>query len=74
MSSRQIFSYGLDAMMAGDNAPEDTSPDGEGGNNSLEDAVQDEQEFLRQRVRDELKREPSEEEINEWLRQHTEGY
>ncbi len=49
-------------------------PGGEDSNDSLEDAARDEQEYLRQRLRDELKREPSEEEMNEWLRQHTEGY
>lgn len=41
---------------------------------SLEEAAEDEQEYLRQRLRDELKREPTAEEMNEWLRQHTEGY
>ena len=50
------------------------SPDAEDSHESLEDAARDEHEYLRQRLRDELKREPSEEEINEWLRQHTEGY
>ncbi len=50
------------------------SPDGEDSNNSLEDAARDKHEYLRGRLRDELKREPSEEEMNEWLRQHTEGY
>ncbi|HVF27799.1 MAG TPA: hypothetical protein VM943_06145 [Pyrinomonadaceae bacterium] len=49
-------------------------PDGDDSNNSLEDAARDEHEYLRERLRDELKREPSEEEMNEWLRQHTEGY
>jgi hypothetical protein len=33
-----------------------------------------EHEYLHQRLRDELGREPSEEELDEWLRQHTEGY
>lgn len=33
-----------------------------------------EHEYLHQRLRDELGREPTEEELNEWLRQHTEGY
>lgn len=46
----------------------------EGGNNSLEDAVEDEQEYLRERLRDELKREPTEAELDEWQRRHTEGY
>ena len=46
----------------------------EGGNNSLEDVVEDEQEYLRERLRDELKREPTEAELDEWQRRHTEGY
>jgi hypothetical protein len=44
------------------------------GDDSLEQAGRDEQEYLRRRLRDELGREPSEEEVNEWLRRHTEGY
>jgi hypothetical protein len=45
-----------------------------GGNDSLEDVAEREHEYLRQRLRDELKREPTEEELDEWLREHTEGY
>ena len=37
-------------------------------------AAREEQEFLRERLRAELKREPSEEELDEYVRQHTEGY
>lgn len=40
----------------------------------LADAVQAEHDFVLQRLREELGREPTEEEINEWLREHTEGY
>lgn len=40
----------------------------------LLEAARDEQEFLRERLRAELKREPSEEELNEYVRQHTESY
>jgi DNA-directed RNA polymerase specialized sigma subunit len=43
-------------------------------NAGLDDAAQAEQEYVRKRLREELKREPTEEELNEWLRQHTEGY
>ncbi len=46
----------------------------ENTNDTLEDLARDEQEFLHERLRRELKREPSEEEINEYVRQHTEGY
>lgn len=40
----------------------------------LEEAARDEQDYLRRRLRDELGHEPTEEELNEWLRRHTEGY
>ena len=42
--------------------------------NGLGDAARAEHEFLHERVRQELGREPTEEELDEWLRQHTEGY
>ncbi len=40
----------------------------------LEDIAEREHRYLHQRLREELAREPTEEELNEWLRQHTEGY
>lgn len=40
----------------------------------LEDAARTERDYLRQRLREELGREPTEQELDEWLRQHTEGY
>lgn len=40
----------------------------------LDDAAESEREYVRQRLREELKREPTEDELDEWLRQHTEGY
>jgi hypothetical protein len=40
----------------------------------LEEAARRERDYVRQRLSEELKREPTEEEIDEWLRQHTEGY
>jgi hypothetical protein len=43
-------------------------------NAPLEDAARNEREYVRQRLHDELKREPTEQEVDEWLRQHTEGY
>jgi hypothetical protein len=48
--------------------------DGEGEGDSLEDAALDEREHARGRLRQELGREPTEDEISEWLRQQTEGY
>ena len=44
------------------------------GNGKLEDVARTEHEYLHQRLRDDLGREPTEEELDEWLRQHTEGY
>ncbi|HXL79594.1 MAG TPA: hypothetical protein VN951_01865 [Pyrinomonadaceae bacterium] len=40
----------------------------------LSDTARGEHEFLHQRLRQELGREPTEEELDDWLRQHTEGY
>lgn len=40
----------------------------------LEDVAQTEHDYLHKRLRDDLGREPTEEELDEWLRQHTEGY
>ncbi|MDX6712501.1 MAG: hypothetical protein QOH96_3517 [Blastocatellia bacterium] len=40
----------------------------------LAGVVREEQEYLRERLRTELGREPSEDELNEWLREHTESY
>lgn len=45
-----------------------------GADDSLDEAARNEGEYLRRRLRDELGREPTEAELNEWLRQHTEGY
>ncbi len=47
--------------------------EGQGGE-SLADAARDEREVAAGRLRDELGRDPSDEEIDEWLRRHTEGY
>ncbi len=45
-----------------------------GGGESLEDAARDEREVARARLREELGHDPGDEEIDEWLRRHTEGY
>lgn len=52
----------------------DESPEPADGTTTLEDVARVEQEFVRQRLREELKREPTEEELSEWLREHTESY
>lgn len=40
----------------------------------LEEVAEGEHEYLHNRLREDLGREPTEAELNEWLRQHTEGY
>ncbi|MEP6742392.1 MAG: hypothetical protein ABJB61_07825 [bacterium] len=40
----------------------------------LTDVVRAEDEFLQERLRKDLGREPTAEELDEWLRQHTEAY
>jgi hypothetical protein len=46
----------------------------ESADHELEDAARTERDYLRQRLQEELQREPTEQELDEWLRQHTEGY
>ncbi|PYS50972.1 MAG: hypothetical protein DMF68_05675 [Acidobacteria bacterium] len=41
---------------------------------SLDEMPKTEREYVRRRLREELKREPTDEELDEWLRQQTEGY
>jgi len=45
-----------------------------GNDSELEQVAETEHEYLHERLRQELGREPTEEELDEWLRQHTEGY
>ena len=52
---------------------EEPGPDGV-GDNTLEGAARDSREYVRERLREELGRAPSDEEVSEWLREHTEGY
>jgi hypothetical protein len=42
--------------------------------NELIAAAREEREFVRQTLATELGREPTEDELNEWLREHTESY
>lgn len=53
---------------------DDETPAAGEGDDSLSDAAETERDYVRQRLRAELGREPSEEEVDEWLRRHTEGY
>ena len=43
-------------------------------NSGLEDVADTEHDYLHERLKAELGREPTEQELDEWLRQHTEGY
>ena len=45
-----------------------------GSDTRLEDVAQFEHDYLHKRLREDLGREPTEEELDDWLRQHTEGY
>ncbi|HLL14496.1 MAG TPA: hypothetical protein VK388_05505 [Pyrinomonadaceae bacterium] len=56
-----------------DAAPEEDSETA-GGDASLEETAERERDYLRGRLRDEWGREPTEEELDEWLREHTEGH
>lgn len=52
---------------------DDSTHDAPGGD-TLDDAARDEKEYARSRLSDELGREPTDAEIDEWLRDHTESY
>ena len=49
------------------------SPETNGGD-TLADAARDEREVASEHLRGELGRDPTDAEIDEWLRRHTEGY
>jgi len=61
----------INAAFLGTSAEEQPDVNADEG---LEEAARDEQDYLRRRLRDELGREPTEAELDEWLRRHTEGY
>ena len=54
------------------NADADSPAPDAGG--SLEETARLEEDYVRERLRGELGRAPSDEELREWLREHTEGY
>jgi hypothetical protein len=62
----------VQVMVPGDH--ESDSADVIESDGKLVDVAQTEHEYLHQRLREDLGREPTEEELDEWLRQHTEGY
>jgi hypothetical protein len=66
-NSRETISARFDTSSGEATGPDETDA-------PLDDAARSEREYVRQRLREELKREPTEDELDEWLRQHTEGY
>lgn len=65
----------FDGFLAnGQSLPTDEGAPPEDEETGLEDAARTERDYLRNRLREELGREPTDEELDEWLRRHTEGY
>jgi hypothetical protein len=56
------------------NASSEEETETDDGVAPLDDAARSEREYVRERLREELKREPTDVELDEWLRRHTEGY
>jgi len=59
---------------ASNNSSEEETRQGDDTDSGLEDVARREREYVRRRLREELKREPTDEEMDEWLRQQTEGH
>ena len=74
MTACAIRAGGPDASDEGDDGDEGTEQPEGGEDQGLEDAARSEGEYVRERLREELGREPEQEELDEWLRRHTEGY
>ena len=55
-------------------SPSDETPTPDDSDTPLDEAVREEREYVRRRLREELQREPTDEEVDDWLRRHTEGY
>ncbi len=68
--------YSIDGEIAFElaDAESEESPEPDDVDTPLGDAARGEREYVRERLRAELKREPTDSELDEWLRQHTEGY
>jgi hypothetical protein len=66
---------GFDGFLAnGQSLSADEGAPPEDEETGLEGAARTERDYLRNRLREELGREPTDEELDEWLRRHTEGY
>jgi hypothetical protein len=57
-----------------DAEPSDEERVAAGGDDSLQTLARDERDYARERLSRELGREPTEDEIDDWLRRQTEGY
>ncbi|HEV3468142.1 MAG TPA: hypothetical protein VG148_02400 [Pyrinomonadaceae bacterium] len=66
--------HGLHQPAAAPLLAESNEAAGDNTGDTLEDAARDERDYVRERLRDELRRDPTDEEISDWLRKHTEGY
>jgi HEAT repeat protein len=73
VDSVRVTAYRTAAFAESESSSEDAPPPEE-IDTPLDEAASDEREYVRHRLREELKREPTEDEVDEWLRQHTEGY
>ncbi len=63
-----------DMMVAGYSDPPADGAPPENVEPELEEVARIEREYVRGRLREELKREPTDAEMDEWLRQQTEGH
>ncbi len=63
-----------DAEQNGPDAPSEETTQSSDTEPALEEVARKERNYVRQELREELEREPTEEEVDEWLRRHTEGY
>jgi len=68
LATREIKVMTLEENDTGGSEPEEELHE------ELGDLAASEHDYLHQRLREELGREPTEAELDEWLRQHTEGY
>lgn len=64
----------LRTTASNDPSEEGPMPQDDNQDTGLEEVARRESEYVRRRLREELKREPTEEEMDEWLRQQTEGH
>lgn len=74
MSLAEQFAPLRRKFTAREEEPEATTPEENSTGSPLEEAARGEREYVRERLREDLGREPTEEETSDWLRRHTEGY